>query len=291
MGKMINTIFTERLGSDSSKLLRAAESIRQVHQMVQQCEAGVPIDRHVLVRICFRFLGLMGFFPERVDGFPVKNIALFSGTHRYKLGFELDDSVKPDESTMGNGWSQGSELMGPFQITPLPTLNQIKTMFKEAFPKSSLTTVQDADGLYHVTVREKYLPADGAVSPTGAATCSNRRIAVIQAIVRLMHAIVQEKLATKQWVSKLSTMAYLYSGNSLTDRYRSAYPDIVKLMKETQDQLLKDQETPVNRYQQVVDEIVANWKKAGEARKQALKDQDEAMLKTPYRSAPFSARY
>lgn len=188
MTNLVNHTFEERLSkvTDIHHVARMMDDIVAAHKSLQLCEAGASPTIAERGDAIFRFLDIFGYYPQTFLGKDVLRIGLFFD--------ENDGLLKVSVKLDGFGWTNTALFPGHLE----PSIFIIKSIIREAFPKSVIDMTSDyglEEELTHVSVRETYMPDKGQISPSGSATCSDAKIALMQAAVRMVNALVLGRIA------------------------------------------------------------------------------------------------
>ena len=215
-------------------LLTQAEG---AHRAIQAVEAGVDYRRRDMALATFRFLDIIGYYPESVtlglNSYKVSSAILMQEGADYCVDLHLEGRIAPFTTGIFGSLETNRSVVKLDE-------KSVEVLVDRAFPKAQInggtdvTMDDDKPHLTHLTIREKYMQGNRSSAPVaaGSATCSDLTIALMQATTRLIHAIltnaklelVQKKEKARQ-VGKREFLAknYRMGPASLEAQARAAY--------------------------------------------------------------------
>jgi hypothetical protein len=194
--------------------------LNETHLAIQKLEAGTKLNKPQMAFASYKFLVSLGYFKfyPTVDNREVQICS---------------SSLLTD---FKNFWvkmltSEGIEITAPlFSPKSKPSCvimdyETIKNLVKLAFPAltilESYSWSKDNKCIYHVSVRTQYTQGEaygGEPLPSGSAACSNQTVALMQAMIRMIHNKV-----TAIYAAGLSSANAVYIQTEKRNRLATMY--------------------------------------------------------------------
>jgi hypothetical protein len=173
------------------------KDVANAHVKIQKLESGANASKFEKAHATFAFLHIAGWYPAEIQAgamkLPVRSIVMLANEAKdlFMMQYFSDEYRTEPVGIIGTPDARSDVYM----LSNKFVLDTITT----AFPTISITETQgkavDGSLFWHVTLRPNFMqnPSDnGKPLVTGTCSCSDRRVAYMQAFTRMVHAYLTE---------------------------------------------------------------------------------------------------